>query len=566
MLSLGKAYAQQGKYKDAIKLWQNGIAFVYTADRAYNKLSYFYGNTGAVFGILGDYETAMKYAYKAVEVAQDNEQMIVAYNNISMVLQLTPNIPVSRPLYYLNLARQKSLAIHDDKLLASTLANIGTLYIRQQDWQKGRLYFDSALTLANTAHLPEVSYSTLLSLGELYLSLHKPDVALEYLLQLKEPGNTQTSPTYTSLCNLRLGEAYIQLKEYSKAKTYITQAEAASKKLGLKTYRMQVYETLSRLYAELGAYDKSLYYFKNYAALRDSVFQQRTIDRVNEMDIKYNTAQKEQQIIANRLLIANQQNRIRLKNLLLIAGGSGMLLLVIILIIVAKNARQKQKLMLRDKTISNLKAMMNGEEKERIRIARELHDGIGGMLAAVKLNFGALAKEYQSQDPDKTKLIAGMLQATAEEVRSVAHNLMPETVLQFGLQQSLETYCNQVTGPDRQPEINLQFHGNLSLLNKSMELVLYRICQELIQNVLKHAHAGKIDIQLMEYEGKINLTAEDDGMGFDTDTVQYGMGLQGIRLRLQALQGFISVVSRKNEGTSIHIEFDILNEKQTQPL
>ncbi|PZF72067.1 tetratricopeptide repeat-containing sensor histidine kinase [Taibaiella soli] len=562
-ISLGKGYAMIGKYGDGIGYWKDGITFIYATGKGTDKLSSFYGNIGAIYGIKGDYETALQYVYKAIDLSKNDEQLIMAYNNAANILLRMPNMPATKPLHYLELAAQKARKAGNKLILASILTNMGSVYVQQEDWTKSKSYFDSALALAEGPEMAELKYSTLLSLGELSLSQHQPNEALPYFYEAQSLTGQHVNPYYTVTCDLRLGEAYIQLKDYNTAQQFAKRAEEKTRELGIVNNRVQAFETLSRLYKQMGAHEKALVFYQEYTHLKDSLFRQTTIDRVNEMDIRYNTAQKEKEIADNQLLIANQQNRLRLNNVLLIAGSGGILLLVIILIVVSKNAKQKQKILISDHTISNLKAMMKGEEKERIRIARELHDGIGGMLAAVKINFSSLTQTNPSLRSEKAKHIEEMLQSTAQEVRTVAHNLMPDIVLQFGLQKSLETYCNNISGRNPHPEIHLQFYGDLSLLDKSTELILYRICQELIQNVLKHAQATRIEIQIMEYEGKINLTIEDNGVGFDTNEVNYGMGLQNLQFRMQALQGFISVASRKGEGTSVHIEFDVLQSSTT---
>jgi signal transduction histidine kinase len=223
--------------------------------------------------------------------------------------------------------------------------------------------------------------------------------------------------------------------------------------------------------------------------------------------------------------------------------------------------KQQQEAMQREQEIERLKAMMKGEEQGRTRLARELHDGIGGMLTAIKMNLSAARKKYPELARfDPLTEITFMLEDTGAEIRKTAHNLMPDVLVRKRLPEALMIYCEQITAHD-QLQIDLQFHGAFDQLTKATELMLYRIIQELLQNILKHANATHAVVQLREYEGKLSLTVEDNGEGFDTEAQSGGFGLLNLRYRVAALQGHISIMSAKGRHTTIHLEFELENLK-----
>src|SRR5690606_4014938 len=189
------------------------------------------------------------------------------------------------------------------------------------------------------------------------------------------------------------------------------------------------------------------------------------------------------------------------------------------------------------------------------RLARELHDGIGGMLTAMKMNLSTARRKAPelTLNPSLTELMH-MLEDTSSEVRKTAHNLMPDVLVQHALPEALMIFCNHI---HKELETELSCQGDFTQLDKATELMLYRMVQELMQNVLKHASATRASIELIIYEGKLLLTVEDNGIGFDANEENKGFGLQNLRYRVAALQGKISITSEKNSSTIVHLEFDL---------
>ena len=149
-----------------------------------------------------------------------------------------------------------------------------------------------------------------------------------------------------------------------------------------------------------------------------------------------------------------------------------------------------------------------------------------------------------------------MLQSTAIEVRKTAHNLMPDILLKYTLPEALHLYCEHIDTGDKL-QINLQIYGALEELDKFLALSLYRIIQELVQNIIKHSKGTISEIQLRLDGEKLTVTVEDNGVGFKKNIVSDGLGLQNVRSRIEALQGFISIESAPGMGTTVYIELDL---------
>ncbi|MBK8610120.1 MAG: hypothetical protein IPL84_09260 [Chitinophagaceae bacterium] len=201
--------------------------------------------------------------------------------------------------------------------------------------------------------------------------------------------------------------------------------------------------------------------------------------------------------------------------------------------------------------------MLKGQEEERSRLAKDLHDGLGGMLSGVKLSFVNMKENLIMDAESVTSFEKSILQLdnTIAELRKVAHNLMPEALVKFGLKNALLDFCNsmQLSGKTK---IIFEQLGTERLLSNTADLYIYRIAQELINNAIKHADADQILVQLTKTTEKVLLTVEDDGKGFNTELVKSakGIGLKNIQQRVDYLKGKIDIASQTAEGTSVNIE------------
>lgn len=211
----------------------------------------------------------------------------------------------------------------------------------------------------------------------------------------------------------------------------------------------------------------------------------------------------------------------------------------------------------KEKEVLTLQSLLQGQEIERERMARDLHDGLGGILSGIKLNLSSMKGNVIISEKDVnlfTKSIDQLDNAIAE-MRRVAHNMMPEALLKFGLTEAIQDYCD---GINESNMVKLKF-TNLGIappLEKSVEVILYRIIQELTNNAIKHANPKNILIQLSKNESILNLTVEDDGKGFDTKQLanSKGTGLKNVQSRVDYLKGNFAIESTFGKGTSFIIE------------
>ncbi|MEQ8714499.1 MAG: histidine kinase [Cyclobacteriaceae bacterium] len=202
-----------------------------------------------------------------------------------------------------------------------------------------------------------------------------------------------------------------------------------------------------------------------------------------------------------------------------------------------------------------LSSLLEGQEQERKRLAREIHDGIGPTLSTLKMNLANIQSEIENKDTrldQKFQRSYQMIDEAADDLRTISHNLMPKVLSDFGLVEAIDSLCDKID----EAGLRVEFipTGLEERLNKVNELGLYRITQELINNTLKYGHANKITVQLIRRDAGLRLMYEDDGKGFDLKSTSKGLGLMNIENRAKALAGRVTFDSQPMQGMTCIVD------------
>jgi two-component system NarL family sensor kinase len=356
---------------------------------------------------------------------------------------------------------------------------------------------------------------------------------------------------------LNKGWAYLGLGQYANASVVLKQAESEAQRVapGLLP---DAYDALSRLSKKKQNYQEALEYFELKTETENKMFGKATVQKVEQLERDFINAKKEHESTKKELLISRQSEIIRRKNLQTYGILSGSIVLGLIAFILFKNQQRIQK---QKSEIIAWKSMVSGEENERARIAHELHDNICGSLSTAKVWLSALQQrpDRSAEERDYEEVLA-LLDHTLQELRSTAHNLMPELLLSHGLAEAVRLFCNNIqrTGLFK---IEYQYIGYIGALDKKLELMIYRILQELIHNIVKHAHPTFVLVQLSCHGDILSATIEDNGCGMDMNKLKYaqGMGLQNIRRSINHLKGQFSFRSEPGSGTAVYFEIATKN-------
>lgn len=355
-----------------------------------------------------------------------------------------------------------------------------------------------------------------------------------------------------------------KLKRYDEAKNVLENI-LTEKSLALDLRnRKTIYKQLSTLNEEMGNSKEALAWEQKYSKLNDSLNTENVNLEINKIESKFNTAEKERKIATLNAEKNQKDLEVSKKNFYLWMLSLVLLLVISLLIFLFIIFRKNKKISVQrineikqKEELSLTKAILDGEERERERIARDLHDGLGGMLAGVKINFSTWSANHLDVEKDKEFYkILGQLDNSVSELRHVARNLMPESLLNFGLETAINDLCEFYTRKDL--EIDFQAINIEKNLPLNIQLNIYRIVQELLANAIKHAEAANILLQCSQSGKNFFITIEDNGKGFENNAEQKAksMGLRNLRNRVDYLKGNMEI-SSDNQGTTINIELNI---------
>lgn len=335
--------------------------------------------------------------------------------------------------------------------------------------------------------------------------------------------------------------------------------------------KLQVYKALSISYEALNNKTKAYDWLKLYTVLNDSIGTNKLKETVNLFEVKYRTEENQKKII--KLNAENEQAKLATKNgrlLTWLLGSASVFLLIVAVLgwlfyrsskklVVQKDLNHQQQLKDIDsqQQLKIAEVMLNAKEEEQNRVARDLHDGLGGTLAMAKMGLAHYAIEQKNEKDVELKRIIYQLEDSITALRQIAYDMMPGMLQKLGLQASLNDLCESLTSANL--KVYFQCLDLKNTIPEKEQLVIYRIVQEALTNAVKHASAQNILLQCSQDENTLFITVEDDGKGFNpSDQLKGGFGLSNMQSRVAYLKGKIEILSTANkQGTSINIELNV---------
>jgi two-component system, NarL family, sensor kinase len=296
----------------------------------------------------------------------------------------------------------------------------------------------------------------------------------------------------------------------------------------------------------------------------EGIFNERYSEVAAQYEKKFQLEKKENQIKTLDQEKKIQNLSLQQKNILIYIFSGVFLTLLIMGFFVYLNYNSKQTIqqqqinqLQNEKLLLASESILKGQENERSRMAQDLHDGLGGMLSSIKLTLGTM-KGNVILTEENVRLFSKafeQLDSSISEMRRVAHNMMPEALVKFGLQKALQDYCEGLN-ESKQLSVESQFYGLETRIDSSGEIIIYRIIQELTNNSIKHANASNLFVQVIKNENELSITVEDNGIGFNQQQSisKNSAGLSNVRSRVDYLKGQMDIKSAPGNGTSVHIE------------
>jgi two-component system, NarL family, sensor kinase len=519
-------------------------------------------NTGIVYQYLGKFDLQLEKSLQALailEKGKEKRKLSSMYHNIgNAYLNLNQ---FRKSLDYCLLALKTQQQYGGNQYINRVLASIGQGYDYLKMYDSALYFYRRAVTESikqNDKFAEAGIYGFIANVyasGNNFVSML--DVSEKSLSLARELQSRQLLAS--SLYNLAYANYYN--KDLQKAKQYITEALEIAEKDSLYDELKNIYSILSYIAAQEEDFKTSLWAKAKADSIVNGALNKEVIRTTAELQEKYEAEKRNNQIKL-------QQAELQQKNTLnyLLMGATAAVLVVSLLLY--RNYSHQQKLQRQrineletEKKLMATEAVLKGEEQERTRLAKDLHDGLGGMLSGIKYSFNIM-KENLIMTPENQQAFErsmDMLDSSIKEMRRVAHNMMPESLVKFGLDTALKDFCNDIHKSGAL-QVNYQSIGlEGTPLEQTTAITIYRIVQELIGNTLKHAAAKTAIVQVTKSNNQFAVTVEDDGKGFDTTILKQskGIGWTNIQHRVDFLKGKLDVSSEAGKGTSVHIEFNI---------
>ncbi len=399
-------------------------------------------------------------------------------------------------------------------------------------------------------------------IAEMFLNNHQTDSASFYLNDIRSIA-PKALPFTQIWIDLDWGRIYAQQGKGQLAEAKLQQSIHKADSLNYRSLKDEALQYAVQYYQQRGNTGKAFQYLQQLYELKEAANTQPDVHRIHQLELNYLTERKDREIAEKKLLLKHKEIQLRERNFLLYSAIAGCILLLTMSLLLYRNYRNK-KLLLRatllnvqqEQKITNLQSRVSGEEQERKRIARELHDSIISQLLAVQLHLQAIEDQPNQQAAQKLPAINKQLDATAKELRQIAHNLLPSSILDQGLVKGISFLCHSLESSTG-IEVTFEVVGNFDSIPQAKALSLFRIVQELLQNVVKHAGATEVLVQLTEMEDMFSLTVEDNGKGLsfaEDGKLQAGLGLKNILERVELLNGNFHIKNQPTQGTTAYIE------------
>jgi len=552
-------------YEKALKLFAK-----YPDDlRSAVSMGTIYINLGLVHNNYADYNSAVDYYLKAEEIYLKHNprspDVGVIYSNIS----ITYGTINKHTDALLNSKKGLDFA-HRGKdkvyLMNAYYAYGGNLINANLD-SSGLVYLDSAKMLATELNNLYYIYSADLMKGLYFFKSKQYEKAKSfYKLCLDFAVKYQSTPDMGN-SYLNMAACFIGQKNSQQAAAYL---DSAGKYIDLSNpsiTKQEYFDNYAKLYSQQGNHVMALAFKDSAALVKDAVYQTDNIKQTEFKRARYNYEAKQKEVEQLEQEKKLQELTLKERRNTVILLVTAMLAIIITSLLAYRNYRQKQKLQQQrineletEKQLAATEAVLKGEEQERTRLAKDLHDGLGGMLSGIKYSLNIM-KGNLIMTPDNAQAFErsmDMLDSSIKEMRRVAHNMMPEALVKFGLDTALKDFCNDINQSSAL-KVNYQSIGlEDAELDQTTAITIYRIIQELLNNVMKHATAKNVIVQVSKTDNVLSVEVEDDGKGFETTILHQskGIGWTNIQSRIEFLKGKLDVQSGPGKGTSVHIELN----------
>ncbi|MGE5621058.1 MAG: ATP-binding protein [archaeon] len=582
-----------GNYYNIIADYEKAIEYYKKAGQVYSTLNSRLGKIGfaksklclgTVFDLNGDFKEALTLYLEAEPVfsgLKDYTSMLNVYNCIGNIYLQTDRYD---KLKALNAKIEPILSQVDDPVAKCRYYISLTNVLRSEKrYSEAEKYFNMVRKLAEPAKYYMVLTTVEYNYGSMLTSQKRFDEALLALRKAVDYARAAGMKYEECDALYSTGLVYLEKGEPGKANDVLQNALGYAREIESKSLVKQMLKALADVKSRQGDFRQAYNYLLQYTDISQQIYSEEDQQQVNFLNAKYEAAKKESEI---RQLTGEKKIReleMEKRNTLIYLLSFLLLLLAAILFFIQQNFKNKKKIseqnlliheqkikeLEKEKQLAAVNSALEGEEKERSRLARDLHDGLGGLLSGAKMSFNSfrgssiMSESGYVIDTGSAEMFEhalNLLNKSITELQRVAHNMMPQALINSGLKEAISEFCNNISAGSDFP-VKFHFYGKEIKLQQKYELAIYRIIQELVNNSLKHSKASEAMVQMVQEEHRLSLVVQDNGKGFDMAILKSsaGNGISNIRTRVNTLGGIFELISSPGNGTEVSIEFENLN-------
>lgn len=514
---------------------------------------------GNIYQDLNIMDSAVRYYLECAKLcnnASREKHLGPIYNNLGKSFTRLKNY--SEGEKYLKTSLELNRKMGDSTTVFTNLLNLGFIHLYRGDDDSALIYFDWASNVLSASSLESLYKADIYNAyAEVYEKEGKYPEALEYLKKAYNiyQGENYVEGIAVSLVNM--GSIYTRLKRFDMAEQVIDSSYRVARNSGSKINQKAALWALAENSYQRGNYKAAYDQFVRYHNLYDTILESKRSDKINELNILFNKEKVEKENLAlknrNLEMELDLRQKTNQSNLFLFTGIG----LVLIAIIIALYFRQrsiisKNKILQleEEQKLLRAKLLLEGQEQERKRIAQELHDGLGVLLSATKMQFSSI-RLNRPEDNELLNRAMQLLEQASGDVRKISHNMMPGLLTKMGLYEAVEDLLENIKDAGN-IKTQIEIPPDLKRPRENTEIMLYRIIQELVHNTLKHSGARNIRVSMNVSEGDLLIHYEDDGVGFDVEKLlaskEEGLGIKSVQSRVDFLNGTLKIDSAPGQG------------------
>jgi two-component system, NarL family, sensor kinase len=521
-------------------------------------------NLGVAYYLGGDYPACLEHYLTALDIFEKtNDKAWIGRTCNELSVYTRKQKQFETALEYLDRSFENCTAAHDSGCVETSLNNRAVVYELMGNYELAIVYYRKAEQIAK-ANSNEVGLAYIYAdAAECYRRKNDLDscmILIDLSISILDSyGNLQG----VAMNILNKAIILAMEKDYGRAVEAFEQCIRIAGEIGYNDLLQNAHYELGRTYADMKDFEKSFYHIDQSYVIRDQLLNEEKLIALSEMEVKYETEKVEKDYLKEQQNRIESDLKVESRNKWLI-GVSGFFLASVFfgLFIYQRKSRivqaEKDRAIIAERE-KGLQAVFDATEEERQRIAKDLHDGIGQQMSGLKMAWQNLSTSIPGIGEKETAKIGELtkiLDSTASEVRDLSHQMMPKVLEEFGLVLAIEGMLEKSL---KLTSLTYNFeHYNIEgRLKRNIELSLFRITQELLNNVIKHSGATHVAVQLFKNKNQLILIVEDDGKGFESERKKEGHGLMNIQSRLRTIHGQVNYEASSNAGTTVTIRVDL---------